>query len=408
MKNKKRTRIIIILVIIAVIIVAVGVFAGMKGKTELVINTETVKTDSIQITVTATGEIQPVYKVDVGTQVSGIVEKLYVDFNSVVKKGDLLAELDKSTLLEQVNQSEASLSNAESEQKFAQQNYDRVKQLYENKAATQASYEEATNQLIQAKNSVVTAKSNLQKAQVNLSYSRIFSPISGVILNKEVEQGQTVAASFSTPTLFTIANDLTRMQVEAAVDEADIGEVKEGQTVTFTVDAFPDDIFYGIVKQVRLEPIETSNVITYTVIIDAPNNDLKLYPGMTASVSIIVKNQKGLVIPMEAAFLTLDEEILKSLKKQNIEVREIFKDKEALTESLKDISKKSIWIRTTTGMQQVMVEQGLNDGAKVLVKNGLKEGDKVVRSVTEVKKSNKNAKDSNKSFMMGPPQEKKR
>ena len=166
----------------------------------------------------------------------------------------MLAELDRSTLLEQVNQAQAMVSNAESSLQLAKQNYDRIKALYDNKAATQASYEEASNQYTQARNQLTTAKSDLQRAQVNLSYSRIYSPIDGVVLSKSVEQGQTVASSFNTPTIFTIANDLTKMQVEADVDEADIGQVKVGQPVTFTVDAFPDDVFTGTVKQIRLEP----------------------------------------------------------------------------------------------------------------------------------------------------------
>lgn len=269
-KTKKR---IVIWSIVAAVIIALIIFL-MVGKSKMpvvTLETQPARTDSIEITITATGEIQPVYKVQVGTQVSGIVEKLYVDYNSVVKKGDLLAELDRSTLSEQVNQAQAMVSNAESTLQLAKQNYDRIKALYDNKAATQASYEEASNQYTQARNQLTTAKSDLQRAQVNLSYSRIYSPIDGVVLSKSVEQGQTVASSFNTPTIFTIANDLTKMQVEADVDEADIGQVKVGQPVTFTVDAFPDDVFTGTVKQIRLEPTETQNVITYTVIIDAPN-----------------------------------------------------------------------------------------------------------------------------------------
>ena len=209
----------------------------------------------------------------------------------MVKKGQKLAELDRSNLNEQLTQAQTSVSNAKSNLTLAQQQYDRVKVLYDNKAATQESYESAVNSLNLAKNQLKTAQSELSRATTNLSYATIYSPIDGVIMDKAVEEGQTVASSFSTPTLFTIANDLTQMQVEAKVDEADIGEVKAGQPVTFTVDAFPDDVFTGTVKEVRINPTVTSNVVTYTVIINAPNPESKLFPGMTASVTIITKKE---------------------------------------------------------------------------------------------------------------------
>ncbi|MBP5206554.1 MAG: efflux RND transporter periplasmic adaptor subunit, partial [Bacteroidales bacterium] len=267
-----------IIVIAAVVLLALILFLLLKkGKhAELQINTMRSTIDSVEVTVTATGELQPVYKVDVGTQVSGIVEHIYVDFNTVVKKGQKLAELDRSNLNEQLTQAQTSVSNAKSNLTLAQQQYDRVKALYDNKAATQESYESAVNSLNLAKNQLKTAQSELSRAQTNLSYATIYSPIDGVIMDKAVEEGQTVASSFSTPTLFTIANDLTQMQVQASVDEADIGEVKAGQPVTFTVDAFPDDVFTGTVKEVRINPTVTSNVVTYTVIINAPNPETKL------------------------------------------------------------------------------------------------------------------------------------
>ena len=325
MERKKKKRLIIWGIIGAVVLVLVFMFFKGKGKHGgVMLETEPARIDSIEITVTATGEIQPVYKVEVGTQVSGIVEKLYVDYNSHVKKGDLLAELDRSTLQEQVNQAQANLSNAQSSLTLAQQNYERVKALYDNKAATQASFEEASNQYIQAKNMVTTAKSDLQRTQVNLSYSRIYSPIDGIVLSKSVEQGQTVASSFSTPTIFTIANNLLQMQVEADVDEADIGQVKEGQVVTFTVDAYPNDIFSGTVKQIRLEPKVTSNVVTYTVIIDAPNPEEKLLPGMTASVSIIIEKESGVTVPMESLYYTLKPETRQMLSKQGMTFNGLF------------------------------------------------------------------------------------
>lgn len=240
MKSKKIKRIIWgSIAAVLVLAIAVWIIIGKKKFEEVTLTAEVAKMDSLEIIVTATGEIQPVYKVEVGTQVSGIVEKLYVDFNSKVEKGDLLAELDRSTLQEQVNQATATLSNAESNLTLAKQSYDRIKALYENKAATQTSYEEATNQYIQAKNQVLTAKSDLQRAQVNLSYSKVYSPIAGIVLNKAVEQGQTVAASFNTPTLFTIANNLKQMQVEAKVDEADIGQIRMDKMLLLPWTLFP-------------------------------------------------------------------------------------------------------------------------------------------------------------------------
>ena len=407
MERKKKKRLIIWSIIGAVVLVLVFMFFKGKGKHGgVMLETEPARIDSIEITVTATGEIQPVYKVEVGTQVSGIVEKLYVDYNSHVKKGDLLAELDRSNLQEQVNQAKTNLSNAQSSLTLAQQHYERVKALYDNKAATLAAFEEASNQYIQAKNAVLNAKSDLQRAEVNLSYSKIYSPIDGIVLSKSVEQGQTVASSFSTPTIFTIANNLLQMQVEADVDEADIGQVKEGQTVTFTVDAYPHDVFSGTVKQIRLEPKVTSNVVTYTVIIDAPNPEEKLMPGMTASVSIIIEKESGVTIPMESLFYTLKSETQQILTKQGMTFNGLFKNDEELTNSLKDITKKSIWVKKGNVYEQRMVTTGIDDGAKCIIPNGIEEGEEVV--VGERMMFPGAGKDEKKGFRMGPPEERKR
>ncbi len=409
MDSKKKKRWIVIGIIVAIIIVFIIVMNVLKAKKShnMVFNTEVAKVDSIEITVTATGEIQPVYKVDVGTQVSGIVKRLYVDFNSRVEKGDLLAELDKSTLMEQVLQSEAAVSNAQSNLNLAQRNYDRTKTLFDNKAATQETLDAAEDDLTRAKNQLVTAKSNYQKSQVDLGYAMIYSPIAGVVLNKEVEEGQTVASSFSTPTLFTIANNLTEMQVEANIDEADIGQVVEGQPVTFTVDAFPDDVFSGTVKQVRLNPTVTSNVVTYTVIIDAPNPDEKLFPGMTASVSIIVNKEKGVTIPMEAFFCNIEKMTMTMMQKQGYTFKELFNNQEDLTQSLKDVNTKTVWVKRQNSLEQVSVQTSLNDGAKSIITSGLREGEEVVLSVMEAKAPKVQEKGKS-PFHMGPPEERKR
>lgn len=395
MKKKTRTWLIVIAI---VIIAAVLIALLTRPKEVAVVNDEPCTPGSIEKTVTATGEIQPVYKVEVGTQVSGIVEKMYVDYNSEVKKGQLLAELDKSLLNEQVKQAQATLSTSTSNRNLAQKNFDRVKALYEKKAATQEEYDQAETNLEQAKNQLITAQSDYERARTNLKYAEIYSPIDGVILSKAVEEGQTVASSFSTPTLFTIAKNLTDMQLEAKVDEADIGQVKEGQPVTFSVDAFPGDEFKGTVRQIRLVPTVTSNVVTYTVIIDAPNDDGKLYPGMTANITILVEEQKGLVIPLETTQFTLDPMTAARLTKEGYTVENGERGMENEEYFVYAIDGKTLHLNR--------VELGINDGANVVVTSGIKEGDRIVRSVEFVKAGKKQADDS--KFRMGPPERKKR
>ena len=411
---KKSKRLWWILGIIAVVILALiltSVFKkGKKG--ELRVMTERSVIDSIEVTVTATGELQPVYKVDVGTQVSGIVERIYVDFNTVVKKGQLLAELDRSNLNEQLKTAQASVSNAQSNLTLAQQQYDRIKILYDNKAATLEAYESAVNTLTLAKNQLKTAQSELSRAQTNLSYATIYSPIDGVVMNKAVEEGQTVAASFNTPTLFTIANDLTKMQVEAKVDEADIGEVKAGQPVIFTVDAFPGDVFTGTVKEVRINPTVTANVVTYTVIIDAPNPESKLFPGMTASVTITTKKESGVCIPMTALFASIDPESMKLLEKKGYTFKSLYKNQEEVAQGLKDISKKTIWVKAgENAYEQKSVTVGLNNGVNTLITEGLREGEEVVFNVSEAMEGmpGKGSDGGGSTpFRMGPPERKTR
>ena len=400
-------------IIAAIILIAILIFTLKKGKkSELRVMTERSRIDSIEVTVTATGELQPVYKVDVGTQVSGIVERIYVDFNSVVKKGQLLAELDRSNLNEQLTQAKTSVSNAQSNLTLAQQQYDRIKTLYDNKAATLETYESATNSLTLAKNQLKTAQSDLSRAQTNLSYATIYSPIDGVIMDKAVEEGQTVASSFSTPTLFTIANDLTQMQVEAKVDEADIGDVKAGQPVTFTVDAFPDDVFSGTVKEVRINPTVTSNVVTYTVIINAPNPESKLFPGMTANVSITTKKECGVCIPLTALYTSIEPDAMKQLEKKGYTFKSLYKNQEELTQGLKDITKKTLWVKKgEKSFEQMSVTVGLNNGVKTLIPEGLKEGDEVVIGVSEAMEGMPGKmpeEGSSNPFKMGPPQKRER
>ncbi|MFA5301613.1 MAG: efflux RND transporter periplasmic adaptor subunit [Bacteroidales bacterium] len=256
---------------------------------------------SISNTVTATGTVEPIKQVEVGTQVSGIISKIYVDYNSAVKTGQLIAEIDRSVLETDLESSKANLNSSKAEYDYQTANYNRIKGLYEKELISQSEYDQAFNAYSKATYSYTQAKSNYQKAERNIGYTWIYSPIDGVVLSRAVDEGQTVAAGFSTPTLFTIANDLRKMQVIADVDEADIGQVLDGQHVMFTVDAFPEDQFEGTVIQIRLLATTTSNVVTYEVVIDAPNPDLKLKPGLTAEVNIYTLNKENIItVPVRA------------------------------------------------------------------------------------------------------------
>ena len=409
-----------------------------KSDKELVIRTYVVDDYTIENTVTATGTIQPLEQVEVGTQVSGEIDKIFVDYNSVVKKGQLLAELDKSNLLENLRQAEASVRSAESELEYSKTSFERTKQLYEAKAATQIAYDESRNSLVKAETSLQNAQSNLDKAKVNLGYAEIYSPIDGIVLSREVEVGQTVAASYSTPTLFTIANDLTQMKVEANIDEADIGQVVVGQRVTFSVDAYVDDTFYGEVQQIRLQPTTTNNVVTYTVIITAHNPELKLLPGMTASVTIITEEETGLAVPSEALSFTPSEEVMKEMvaqfegdfpkpqskgKRPDFPQgmpggpRPDFNGQHPFGGTAPDFKggfpgerpnfkeMEMVWVKVDGKMMPRPIKTGMSDGVYRIVEHGLMQGDSVVLSANYVDvKANANMqKMGNNPFMPGPP-----
>jgi len=356
-----KKKIIISIAGIVVIVLIASLFLIKDKNPDVQLITYVAREGEFELTVTASGNIQPVIKVDVGTQVSGIVKKIYADFNSQVKKGDLLAELDKSTLTERARQSRSSLNNAKSDSLFARQNYNRIKILYDKNAATAASLEDATNRLTSAINSVANSKADLQQALINLSYADIYSPISGRVLNRAVDEGQTVAASFNTPTLFTIANDLTKMQVEAKVDEADIGRIQIGQFADFTVDTYPGEKFGGTVSQIRLEPVVASNVVTYTVIISAPNPDEKLFPGMTANISIITQSPKGICVPAEALYFNPDPSKIGNFLVDN-----------------GNIKGNKVWIKTEKGLKAIPVTAGATDGITSIILSGVKAGDELV------------------------------
>lgn len=398
----KKGKIIIISVIVLAVLGFVMLKIFKKSDKELVLRTYVVDDYTVENTVTATGTIQPLEQVEVGTQVSGEIDKIFVDYNSVVKKGQLLAELDKSNLLENLRQAEASVRSAESELEYSKTSFERTKQLYEAKAATQIAYDESRNSLVKAETSLQNAVSNLDKAKVNLGYAEIYSPIDGVVLSREVEVGQTVAASYSTPTLFTIAHDLTQMKVEADVDEADIGQVQVGQKVTFSVDAYIDDVFYGEVQQIRLQPTTTNNVVTYTVIITAHNPDLKLLPGMTASVTIVTEEETGLAIPTEALSFRPSEEFLsqqdyKPTKPQGP------KPGKGMPKFDGDKEPEMVWVKVGVKMMPRPVKTGMSDGVYRIVEHGLMQGDSVVLSANYVEKQVNAQKMGSNPFMPGPP-----
>lgn len=411
MKRKKVIRITIIIVILAIIgwVVYANFFKTTKIKTE--IETAVITKGTISTMITATGSVEPIAQVEVGTQVSGTIEKIYVDFNDVVKAGQLIAELDKVNLRASLEDAEASYQTALNEQNYLQTVFNRQEALYKNKVISQSDYDEALYKLNNSKGSVVQRLSDLNRAKTNLGYANIYSPVDGVILDRAVDEGQTVAASYSTPTLFTIAQDLSKMQVEANVDEADIGNVKTGQRVSFTVDSYPDEEFSGEVTQVRLNATVTSNVVTYVVVIKADNPELKLMPGMTASINIYTMEMNDvLLLPAKATRFTPEKSQLGKKPKradQNGEQPDSGQMNKKLVHTVIEeglsANQKTIWIPTDEGgMRPEIVEVGKTDGVNYQIISGLKEGDKVVLSVKEIIESAE--KESTSSpFMPTPP-----
>ena len=358
MKKKKW----IIAGLVALVIIGFFLLSGGKKQETVSFQTDKVVRTNIQTSITATGTIEPVTSVTVGTQVSGIVSKLYVDYNSVVKKGQIIAELDKTNLISELNAQKANLSSGQSSLNYPQTNFNRYQTLYDKGLVSADEYESVRLSYLQAKEQVASARESVQRAQTNLGYATITSPIDGVVLSKSVEEGQTVAASFNTPELFTIAQDLTNMQVIADIDEADIGEVKEGQRVTFTVDAYPDDVFSGVVKQVRQEATTESNVVTYQVVISAPNANLKLKPGLTANVTIFTKEVKNVLsVPSKALKFTPNEKMLTD------------------GQSIQDVpAPNKVWTLENGVFKAHKVEVGLTNGITTEITSGLKAGQKVV------------------------------
>ena len=348
----------------------------------------------IATSVTATGKIEPVDTVAVGTQVSGILKYLYVDFNTKVKKGQLIAALDKSLLQATLDQNKGNLQNAISQMNLQKNNYERQSLLFKTDAISKADYDSALYGYNSAKAQVAADQAAVRSAQKNLTYADIYSPIDGVILNRNISVGQTVAASFSTPTLFIIAKDITKMQVQANVDEADIGDVAKGERVTFTVDAFINDSFSGTVEDIRLHPSVSANVVTYTTIINAPNNDMKLKPGMTANIIIYTKEiNNALLIPAKALTFTPDSTMAKDYIIQGAVAHKTGHKKadaggnaphnvKSRNDSTGIVKQKAfVWLLSGKTLTQKRIEIGLNDDQNVEVLRGLTANDMVVTGI---------------------------
>ena len=407
---KKKTKIIGICVVIAIVVAIVAVRSFKSNKAQAItIETAKVTKGKVCSSVTATGTIQAIKTVDVGTQVSGVISKIYVDYNSHVEKGELLAELDRQALESMLENAQANFENAQAEVNYQKANYNRTKALFDKNMISQADYDLAQYNYSKSLASLKTTTSDFNKAKVNLNYSYIYSPISGVILYRAVDEGQTVAASFSTPTLFTIANDLTQMQVEANIDEADIGQIKNGQKVTFTVDAFTDKSFAGEVTQIRLKPTTKSNVVTYTVIIKAPNPDMKLMPGMTANISIIQNEASDvLVIPSKALRFKPDMAVIADYEKLN-GLKSEFQNETPQKINIKPNipqTKRKVWVKNGKSIHPVDIEIGINDDANVQIISGLKEGDDIIFSMSAAKTETKEAA-AKSPFMPTPPSKNK-
>ncbi|NDV66730.1 efflux RND transporter periplasmic adaptor subunit [Bacteroides sp. 224] len=362
--NKKKLIIIAVIVLIAA--VGIWMFKGVTPKHKVTYETAKVVKGNISNSFTATGTVEPVTQVEVGTQVSGIVSKLYVDYNSEVKKGEIIAELDKTNLLNELASKKSSVANSKTEYEYQLKNYTRIKTLFEKKLIADTDYETALYNYEKAKNSYDISKNDLAKAETNLGYATIYSPIDGVVLSRAVEEGQTVAASFSTPTLFTIANDLTDMQVIVNVDEADIGDVRDGLRANFKVDAHQGVVFEGHITQVRQQATTTNNVVTYEVVISAPNPELKLKPGLTAEVTIYTLEKNNVLCVPTKAFRFIPEVPFIGPEDKVIDAE----------------SKNKLWTREGTTFTAHPVQRGISNGVLTEITSGIEEGAVIITDVS--------------------------
>ena len=392
MKKKIFSKVWIAMILVVVIAVAVWLLSGGKKEEQINFKQEKVATHTLQNSITATGTIEAVTSVTVGTQVSGIVNKLYVDYNSVVKKGQVIAELDKTNLISELNTAKANLASTESNLSYQSANMKRYQTLYKKGLVSADEYENALLAYRQAKEQVASSRENVQRAQTNLGYATITSPIDGTVISKSVEEGQTVAASFNTPELFTIAKDLKNMQVIANVDEADIGGVAVGNRVNFTVDAYPDDTFEGVVKQVRLEATTNNNVVTYEVVISAPNADLKLKPGLTANVTIFTKEQANILSVANKAlrFTPTKETVGKDMKIVDCK------------------GKNKVWTLNGNTLTAHSVNIGQSDAMHTQIISGIKAGQSVVTEiVVDASEDEEDSQPQSQGLISGPGPDRK-
>lgn len=397
----RKFRVVIIIVLILLAGLAIWYFRFRKEEKPLVLETEKPRYGYISKSVTATGTVQPVDTVAVGSQVSGTIKSIYTDFNAKLRKGQLLAELDKSLFEAQVNQYRANLEQAKAQLLYQKSTFDRQTLLYNTGAISKADFELSQNQYLSAKANVASVQAQLDASSKNLSYASIYSPVDGVVMTRNVSAGQTVAASFNTPTLFIIAKDITKMQVQAAVSEADIGEVRNGLRAAFTVDAYPDISFNGTVNQVRLEPVVSANVVTYSTLITAPNDDLRLKPGMTANIFIFTKEiDSAVLISAKALKFKPDSSMIKQYKlipDTNGE-REVRREAHRASNAgptapprhRHDSASRQIdtapatgtpafvWVKIGDSLVEKKITTGLNNDTQVQVLSGLDENDEVI------------------------------
>lgn len=370
-KKKYSKKKLTLITVILLIIIGYVVWGGKKVQINPAdFEMSKVSKGNLAYEVTATGTINPINTVTVGTQVSGIVEKVLADYNDDVKEGQVLALLDSSTLKEQMEKSQANYELSQAKERKAKLNYERIKKLYQDKLTSSASLEDAEIEYKEASANVLSAKADYNISKKNFEYATITSPVSGTVITKEIEQGQTVAASFSTPTLFEVAEDLSKMQIEASVSEADIGYIKPGMAASFTVDAYPNDKFAGKIRQVRLSPTEESNVVMYTVIIEIDNSSRKLLPGMTASVVIKAEEANDVLMisamalqykPSVAVKSAMDVKKIKDIK-ENQDVVYLF-EKEKIVPRI--------------------ITKGLSDMTNIEIKEGLSLGEEVIVEANE-------------------------
>jgi HlyD family secretion protein len=382
---KKGKKIILALVGLLLVAGIIAIVNKKGGNEQISFQTAQVEPGDIATKITATGTIEPVKTVDVGTQVSGIVKRLYVDYNSVVKRGQIIAELDRTNLLSDLSTAQSRLRAEQIELDYQKKNYARYAELKQKDLVSLQEYDVALETFRKAQESVRIAQQDVARAKTNLSYATVYSPIDGVVISKSVEEGQTVASAFSTPSIVKIAKDLTDMQCIANVDEADIGEVREGQRVTFTVDAYPDDVFSGTVKQVRQNPVVTNNVVTYEVVVSAPNADLKLKPGLTANITIYTLERSGVKsVPTAALRFTPEASVFGN--------KYVIKDTTA---------EHKLWTLKDNVLTAHKVEIGVTDGLRTEIISGLEEGTTVIQSfeigaATEPDKKDADKKDKDK------------